>query len=77
MKNTRRNAALLASAALAGTIGLGGVVAAQASGPNGSGHKSSVSNETETETETDGPDQGPDANPNEPGHQDAYDGTAD
>jgi len=67
----KRNAALLASAALAGTIGIGGVVAAQASAPTGNGDQSTSS--TESETESDGPDQGPDANPDEPGHQDADD----
>ncbi len=66
MRNVKRNAALIASAAVIASVGIGGVMAAQAHSSNGSSDQTS-----EVEETSDGPDQGPDADPNEPGHQDA------
>jgi hypothetical protein len=72
MRNIRRNAAVIAATAVIGTVGIGGVMAAQADttpkAPAGSSVQSGPAGDEET---ADGPDQGPDANPNEPGHQDA------
>ena len=89
MKTTspfRRNAAVIAAAAIVGGLGIGGLATANAdSGNTGPApsqvHKSDGDGEANDATEVegqegaeetnDGADQGPDANPNEPGHQDA------
>ncbi|MFC5727867.1 MULTISPECIES: hypothetical protein [Nocardioides] len=73
MGSIRRNAALIAAAAVVGSLGIGGVMAAQADSNTHAPASSSVvqSGSNGAEEKADGPDQGPDANPNEPGHQDA------
>ncbi len=75
MRNIKRNAAVIAAGAVIASVGIGGVMTAQAD--NTPAHQSpanlSVQNSgaDEAEETSDGPDQGADANPNEPGHQDA------
>ncbi|MDQ4055770.1 MAG: hypothetical protein M3237_24185 [Actinomycetota bacterium] len=72
MRNLKRNAAVIAATAVIGSVGIGGVMAAQADttpkAPAGSSVQSVPAGAEET---ADGPDQGADADPNEPGHQDA------
>ncbi len=65
----RRNAAVIAAAAVIGAVGIGGVVTAQAD--PGTPAPSQVGGDGETND--DATDTGPDANPDEPGHQDASD----
>ena len=69
MHHLKRNVAMIASTAVLGTIGVGGLMAAHADSSPAPAH-SSVQTSGTTET-NDGADQGPDANPNQPGHQDA------
>ena len=76
----RRNLAVLAAAAVVGSVGIGGVMNAQAD--NGDAPATNHSTTTDQgdgdgdgETNDDASDTGPDANPNEPGHQDASDAT--
>jgi len=73
MSSIKRNLALIASSAVIASVGIGGVVAAQADNPTPpSNSPVDVSeNEDEVNEVEDGPDQGLDADPNEPGHQDA------
>ena len=89
MKTTnpfRRNAAVLAAAAVVGGLGIGGLATANATsgdtGPapsqvqpvdqsDGDGEANDATEIEGAEEANDGPDQGPDANPDEPGHQDA------
>ena len=82
----RRNAAIIAAAAVVGGLGIGGVVTANAdsTGPadnqsqveqsDGDGEQDDATEvESDGETDDDASDVGPDADPNEPGHQDASD----
>lgn len=72
MSNIKRNLALIGSTAVIASVGIGGVMAAQADTGTAPSHSAVQKSETPEVGETeDGPDQGPDANPNEPGHQDA------
>ena len=72
MSNIKRNLALIGSTAVIASVGIGGVMAAQADTGKSPSHPAVQKSETAEVGETaDGPDQGPDANPNEPGHQDA------
>ena len=79
MRNLKRNVAITGAAAILAALGLGGVVAAQASDnptsivqqSDGDGEVDDATEVEGTEEADDGANQGPDANPNEPGHQDA------
>lgn len=76
MRNLKRNAAVVGAGAIIATLGLGGVMSAQASSTPAPAHTqvqktSGGERAGETAETNDGADVGPDANPNEPGHQDA------
>ncbi|CAN5485843.1 hypothetical protein BH11ACT8_BH11ACT8_05620 [soil metagenome] len=84
----KRNAAILAAAAIVGGLGIGGLVTANADSPS-AGPKTGASTtdrgdgdgevpdaqeqQSDGESNDDGTDVGKDADPNEPGHQDATD----
>ncbi|MDE0775826.1 MAG: hypothetical protein OSB43_06120 [Nocardioides sp.] len=82
----RRNAAIIAAAAVVGGLGIGGVVTANADSSGSADNQGQVQRsdgdgeqDDATEVESDGEtddhasDVGPDADPQEPGHQDASD----
>ena len=72
MSSIRRNLALITSSAVIASVGIGGVMAAQADNPAAPNQPSvEHSDEGGADEVEDGPDQGPDADLNEPGHQDA------
>jgi hypothetical protein len=72
MSNIKRNLALIGATAVIASVGIGGVMAAQADTGTSPSHPAVQKSGTAEVGETaDGPDQGPDANANEPGHQDA------